>query len=278
MARSESADGAPTRTPTFEPALPLALIDADHQHNDRFTMNPDDLRELADSIRAHGLLQPVRVRADAGRFQLIFGHRRFQAIKLLGRSTIPAIVDDVSDAPPDAQMLAENLDRADPSHVETACKVQRLLNADNQTPHSVAALLNRTLEWVNHRIALANYDPNILEALHRREIKLGVADELALIRDPAQQSALLQAAIANGATVRQAAMWRMHANAAIGDASTAPTQDAPPPVLGPPPTILKACWICEEQHDITEMSQVCVCAECVRNISSQQRKTAQARP
>lgn len=262
--------------------LPLDLIDADYDQNDRFALDANQLRELADSIRAVGLINPIRVAQHGDRFDLQVGYRRLEAFRLIGRQNIPALVTTTDEAPPATLRLAENLIRADLTPVEEARTVARLLEQTHHTTEQMATLLNRSPAWIQHRIDLANYPEEILDALHLRQIKLGVADELALVRDPAQRSALLRAAADNGCTARTAALWRAHANAYIGNSTATPTQAPGPPVTGPPPTVHKQCFACQQPFDITTLSYITVCADCLATLEQalthQRQATAQMPP
>jgi ParB family chromosome partitioning protein len=273
---SESAAGPAGPNLETLQSVPLDLIDADDQNNDRLSLDPDQLGELANSIRAIGLVQPIRVRKNGQRFHLVAGFRRLAALKILGRQCAPAIVNPFQQAPDPTVRLAENLVRADLSPVEEAHAVQRAADELQHSPATLAARLNRSKQWVNHRLALATYPEPILHALHNRQVSLGVADELALVADPAQRTALLQAAIRNGCTTRQAQAWRTHANAYIGDSTAAPSQTSPPADPGPPPRLLKSCFACDREHDVTELSYVTICSACVARVADAKR--AAARP
>jgi len=258
--------------------LPLDLIDADHQDNDRFALDPDALRELADSIRAVGLINPIAVAQHGDRFHLIAGYRRLEACRLIGLDPVPAVIRDT---PPERHVsvrLAENLTRANLSPVEEARTLQRLIQQHHHPPEQLATTLNRSTNWIQHRLALANYPEPVLEALHRKAISLAVADELALVLDPAQCGALLAAAIDSGCTGRQAAAWRVHANAYTGESTTAPTQSTPPQVLGPPPVVTKACAACQRPTPLTRMSYVCLCGDCTAAILHATAKPLDAAP
>lgn len=243
--------------------LRLDAIKYDHAHNDRFALDPERLRDLADSIARHGLINPILVTAHDNHPHLIAGFRRLEACRLLGWTTIPTLRTQQPESNANAIRLAENLIRTDLSPVEEAQAVARVRQHTKASPNELATHLNRSIHWIRHRLALANYPEQILDALHVGDVTLGVADELALIHDPQQRAALLEAAIRNGCTAAQAGLWRAHANAYTGDSTTSPSQAAPPELLGPPPRLLKACFVCQLEHDITECSQVTVCPACL---------------
>lgn len=269
---SASPDTPATSPLTTYRDVPLALIQANHDRNDRFALDPQALQQLADSIARCGLINPVTLRRHEDHFQLVAGYRRLEACRLLGKRTVHARIVD-SDSTPDATTrLAENLVRADLSPVEEARCVDQLMSQSDRTPDQLATILHRSPAWIRHRLALANYPEELLEPLHTKAITLGVADELALVHDPQQRAALLEAAARNGCTAAQAALWRAHANAFLGDTTTAATQPSPPPVQGPPPVVTKTCFLCTIAHPITTLSYLTVCPTCLRAMKDAQQQ------
>lgn len=273
---SHATNHAPTPTATIE--VPLTLIDADDHDNYRIALNPEALHELTDSIRAHGLLHPLCVRRRGPRLQLVAGFRRLAACHLIGLAHVPVHIlpADVHDDA--AVRLAENVVRHNLSPVEEALAIERSQQETPRSPQDLAASLHRSVSWIRHRLALTNYDPAILEALHAGHLTLAVADELALVQDPTQRSSLLDAAIRNGCSASTARLWRTHANAYIGDTTSQATQPSPPPQAGPPPRVLKACIFCEREHDITTMSHITLCSPCLQQLQRAQDQTADPTP
>ncbi len=268
MNQSVSGQSAPSPPPPGLQILKLESIVCDHKSNDRLALDRPKLEELANSIRAHGLLAPLVVAADGDTFTLIAGHRRHAALILIGAVSAPCVILDKSSKHTQGVRLAENLVRADLSPVEEARAIASLIEKRNQSPEDLSISINRSVGWIRHRLALANYPVELLEALHLKTISLAVADELALIRDADQRSALLSAAVQSGCTGRQAALWRAHANAMLADPTSRPTQPAGPDVIGPPPVVTKSCFVCDVAHPITSLSYLTVCPQCVALISA----------
>lgn len=267
-AQSDSVDSPEAPLVSHFRFLPLDAIRTDQDQNERFALDPEALRQLADSIARLGLINPIRVRPEEDGFRLVAGFRRLEACRLLGRVTLACHIDP-SPADSDAAIrLAENLERADLTVVEEARGVYRFEQTTHASPDELATRLHRSVNWIRHRLALNNYPFIVLDALHAKTISLGVADELALIQDPQQLRALLTAAIDNGCTTRQAAAWRIHANAFIGDSTGAATQPPPPHMEGPPPRVLKTCLICSREHDITTLSYVTICPTCLQQVQA----------
>ena len=246
----------------------LDEIDADHDDNDRIVLDADKLNELAHSIAHVGLINPITLQANGERYRLIAGFRRLEAVRLIGRVTIAARIVPTDQMVTAAARLAENLVRADLTPVEEARAVAALTEEFADDAQRIAARLNRSVNWVRHRQALANYPHDVLQALHTRAITLAVADEMALVVAPNQRSALLQAAIRNGCTARQALAWRTHANVDIGGSTSATTKPDQPLQAPAPTRVLKECIVCAQEHDITEMSYVALCRPCTAQLSN----------
>lgn len=247
-------------------ALPLDKLRTDQDANHRFDLDPVQLGELAASMKADGLINPVRVVRRADGWHLVAGFRRVAAARMLDWSHIDATFDPDAEGPTDSQRLAENLVRAELTPVEEAHAINTLFNDGAMPIEAIAARLNRRPDWIEHRIAMASYPEPVLKALHLRLIGVGVADELAQIVSPDQLLLLLDAASRSGCSKRQAALWRATANAAVTD----PTANHQPsnaiPLAGPPPIVVKQCFSCERTHDVTGMTYVTICAECTAAI------------
>ena len=150
-------------------------------HQDRTTFNATKLRELADSIATHGLLQPVTVRplATAGTFQLIAGERRFRACKLLGWSEIPAIVADVTDAQAAALMLLENTSREDLDPVDEAMAYAVRIDALGWTVADCAKSAGVSEVRVQFRLKLLKLRGDLQDLVRSGNLSLGYAQILA---------------------------------------------------------------------------------------------------
>ena len=127
LSRAEEPRSPQTASANAEPAtLPVDLLQRG-RYQPRRDFNAEALEELASSIRAQGLIQPVVVRPVAGgRYEIIAGERRWRAAQMAGLQDIPAIVRDVPDEAAIAMALIENIQRADLNAIEEAVALQRL--------------------------------------------------------------------------------------------------------------------------------------------------------
>jgi ParB/RepB/Spo0J family partition protein len=165
--------------------VPVKAIDA--KRNVRITT--DD--ELVKSIKALGLLQPIVVRENDGRYELVAGRRRLEAVKKLGWEKIPAVVHgDMSDGGLTAASLSENIDRRPLSPIEEAEAIDALLK-DGWTVDAVAALWARSDRWVEERLALLTLPAPVKQRLAEGAWPVNVG--LALLR--AQDKKLVDGAI-----------------------------------------------------------------------------------
>jgi ParB family chromosome partitioning protein len=173
----------------------------------RQRIGEEDLRELADSIRAHGLLQPIVVaRADSGEvapYQLVAGERRWRAARLAGLRTVPAIVREAS--PQEALELAliENLQRADLTPVEEAQAYWCLIEEFGLTQADVARRVGKSRVAVANTLRLLHAPPSVQDALVTRRITEGHARALLGLPTAEDQSAALDIVIEQGLNVRQ---------------------------------------------------------------------------
>jgi ParB family chromosome partitioning protein len=153
----------------------------------------DGIAELADSLRAHGLLQPVVVQHRGDGYELIAGHRRVEAAKVLGWTTIAAVVRDEADDQAYILTLVENLQREDLTPREEAAALEVLVRERGWSTRQVGEAVKRSAMYVSRR--LRGFDDPVLAPLVRRDqLPLSTAEEL-LRADPDQRQPLAQQAV-----------------------------------------------------------------------------------
>lgn len=159
------------------------------------------LQELADSIAAQGLIQPIILRERAGGFELIAGERRWRAAKLIGLEKIPAIVREMTDGTVAAVTLIENIQREDLNPLEEAQALQRLKTEFSMTHQDVADAVGRSRAAVSNLIRLLDLDRRVADMLLGGKIEMGHARAL-LSLAPEQQHLLAMKVYASGLSVR----------------------------------------------------------------------------
>ena len=159
--------------------LPLDVIQPG-RYQPRSAMDPDKLEELAESIRAQGLVQPVVVRplAKPGTYELIAGERRWRATRMAGMDTIPAIVRDVADEATLALALIENIQRENLNPLEEAGALRRLIEEFELTHGQAAQSVGRSRVAVSNLLRLLELVPEVRELVDQRLIDMGHARAL----------------------------------------------------------------------------------------------------
>lgn len=162
------------------------------------------LAELADSIKASGLLQPVVVRAVAGgQFELIAGERRWRAVQRLGWKSIPVVVKEADDRTLLTLAIIENIQRADLSPLEEAASYQRLIEEFQSSQADVARLVGRDRSTVANALRLLRLPADVREMVDDRRLSEGHARALLAVDDPRQLLALARQAILSSWSVRE---------------------------------------------------------------------------
>jgi ParB family chromosome partitioning protein len=176
------------------------------QVRSRFDAKP--LGELAESIRLHGVLQPLLVRRHADGYELIAGERRWRAARLAGLQTVPAVVR--SDAGSDQQLvlgLIENLQRTDLDPIEEARGLRRLIEEFGLTHEEVATRLGKHRVSVTQTLRLLGGCPAVQSAVATGVISAGHARALIALDTQAAQEQGLKVVVAKHLSVRQTENW-----------------------------------------------------------------------
>lgn len=183
-------------------SLPLDIIQRG-KYQPRRHMDPVALEELANSIRAQGLMQPIVVRAiGEGRYEIIAGERRWRASQQAGLDHIPALVRDVPDQMAIALALIENIQRQNLNPLEEAMALQRLQDEFELTQAQVAEAVGKSRSGVTNLLRLLALAEEAKELLAKGELEMGHARAL-LGLPKARQAEGARHVVARGLTVRQ---------------------------------------------------------------------------
>ncbi|MBE0493497.1 MAG: ParB/RepB/Spo0J family partition protein [Thiomicrospira sp.] len=173
------------------------------QYQPRQHFDEQALQELADSIKAQGLVQPIIVKwLDNQRYELIAGERRWRAAQMAGLETLPAIVREVDDKQTLAMALIENIQREDLNPLEEARSLQRLMQEFELTQQEVAEAVGRSRTAVTNLLRLLKLPELIQEWLHEDMLSMGHVRALLTLNE-AEQIKLAQKAIDQAWSVRQ---------------------------------------------------------------------------
>jgi len=181
--------------------LPLGSIVA-NPRQPRRDFDDAQIKELADSIRSEGLMQPIVVRKVKDGYELIAGERRFRAFKLIGQPTITARVVEASDASSAVLALIENLQRADLNSVDEALGFASLMRDFNLTQDAVAERLGKPRATIANSVRLLALDPDIQGFLRKGQLSAGHAKALLGVENPAHRMLVARLVIEKGLSVR----------------------------------------------------------------------------
>ena len=183
-------------------SLPLQKIEP-NPLQPRKTFDPDELASLAESIRMHGIIQPLTVRKlPSGFYQIIAGERRWRAARLAGLSDVPVVIIEADDKKAMELALIENLQRADLNPIEEALGYQELMGTYEMTQEQAAARVGKSRPAVANALRLLSLSPAVLELVKDGALSAGHARALVPLSPSLQESAA-NAIIAGGLSVRQ---------------------------------------------------------------------------
>ncbi len=193
---SESLDGTLRH-------LPVEFLQRG-KYQPRRDMHPEALEELAESIKAQGVMQPIVVRPiGENSYEIIAGERRWRATQLAGLDTIPAVIREVADETAIAMALIENIQREDLNPMEEAMALKRLQDEFELTQQEVADAVGKSRTAVTNLLRLLNLSEDVKTMLEHGDLEMGHA-RCILTLEPIKQKELACTIVAKGLSVRQA--------------------------------------------------------------------------
>jgi ParB family transcriptional regulator, chromosome partitioning protein len=189
-----------------ETASPSHTLPIEHLQRGKFQprkdMNPEKLQELADSIKAQGIIQPIVVRKLAqDKYEIVAGERRWRAAQLAGLQQVPVVVKDIDDRATMAIALIENIQRQDLNPLEEAEALRRLLDEFSMTHQQIADAVGKSRVTVTNLLRLMDLHPEVKKLLVSGQLEMGHARAL-LSLDAVKQVAAAQKIAREGLTVR----------------------------------------------------------------------------
>jgi len=183
--------------------LPVDLLQPG-KYQPRTDMHPESLEELANSIKAQGVVQPIVVRpVDGGnRFEIIAGERRWRAAQIAGLHEIPAVVREVPDEAAIAMALIENIQREDLNPIEEAVALQRLIDEFEMTHQQAAEAVGRSRAAVSNLLRLLSLNDDVRKMLEHGDLEMGHARALLALEGNSQSQTAREVA-AKGYSVRE---------------------------------------------------------------------------
>ncbi|MEM1114023.1 MAG: ParB/RepB/Spo0J family partition protein [Pseudomonadota bacterium] len=182
--------------------LPVDLLQRG-QYQPRKDIEPESLQELADSITAQGVMQPIVVRPISNnKYEIIAGERRWRATQLAGLDSIPAVVREVSDEAAIAMALIENIQREDLNPIEEAAALQRLQQEFELTQQEVADAVGKSRSTVTNLLRLMTLEPDVRTLVEHGDLEMGHARALLALAG-VEQSQAARSVVGKGFSVRQ---------------------------------------------------------------------------
>ena len=234
----------------------------------RFEVDPEKIEELSKSILEVGQLQPILIRPRNGRYEIIAGHRRYLATKVLNQKTIKAVILEKDDEETILWRATENLAREDLSPVEEAQIYGDLVDTHKMTVDQIAKRLGKSAGVVRRRLDLLKMPPQLRTAIHKKQISWTVGEELWSLGDIGAIDYYLAFCIDHGATKEVVRQWvhewkaqkRQEANAGDGGGGLQSPMESRPVYIS-----------CDTCHGPMELGQELVlrcCKECAALIQN----------
>jgi ParB/RepB/Spo0J family partition protein len=214
------------------------------------------------------LINPITIRPAGSRYQLIAGLNRLEAYKLLQRNQIPAHIVTTDNTGASTMRLTENLTRSNLSPVEEAAQLGDLVEATAGGVDVVAATIGRSVNWVLDRLEILDWDSDLQQAVHAKQISAAAAKRLARIADPETRRNYIHQAAVHGISARTAALWLQDsislaqppANLSENVISEGENQN--------PPITLIDCYFCGAQCNIIDTRPIRLCPTCIATIQT----------
>ena len=205
--------------------LPLDLLQRG-RYQPRVDMRAETLTELADSIKAQGVVQPIVVRpldepvdGQSQRYEIIAGERRWRAAQMAGLSEIPAVVRHIPDEAAIAVALIENIQRENLNPLEEARALSRLVSEFGLTHQQAAEAVGRSRAGVSNLLRLLELTPEVCELVEKRTLEMGHARALLALTQRRQQTEVGMLVAKKGLSVRETEALVRRLQAPAGNAS-----------------------------------------------------------
>lgn len=179
----------------------MSLIDT-NPNQPRKNFDANAIKELAQSIKEYGVIQPIILKPNNGRYIIVAGERRFRASKVAGLKQIPAVIRDYTAQEVQEIALLENIQREDLNPIETAKGMKELLTNYGWTQEFLADKLGKSRPVVANYIRLLNLCPEVIAMIESGKLSAGHARSLVVVEDPEVQLRLAKLAVTKKITVR----------------------------------------------------------------------------
>ncbi len=245
----------------------IALIEIDGPDVDqRLEVDPDEIKELAESIEELGLMQPILLTPKNGRFEIVWGHRRFLAHKYLGRVNINAKIQEMTKSQKIIMRATENIHRKDITAIEEALIYSDLKNNHEMSYEQISKRMRKSPGLVRRRLDLLRMPEVLQNAIHKKMINYAVAEDLWVLGDVSAIEYYLQFCIEHGSTSAVVRQWvkdekdkkrRQDSGIDQGGGDLSPSEERP---------VYVACEMCFEAMEIGTEKIFRACKTCTTTI------------
>lgn len=183
-------------------SLPIDIVFPNNEQP-RTIFDEEKINELAESIRSHGILQPIIVRKNGDVYEIVAGERRYRAIKRLGIKYIPAIIKKLDDKQSASIAIIENIQRENLTAIEEANAYKKIMDLDNVTQEQLAGRLGKSQSTIANKIRLLNLPEIIQQAVLNKNISERHARALLSVKELKLQIKIFEEVIKRNLTVKE---------------------------------------------------------------------------
>ncbi len=239
-----------------------------HEPSSAARLDPEDesITELAESIAQIGLINPITVKAAKEGFEVVAGHRRLLACRLINFSPVPCMLQEEGEDVTYEVMSAENISRKNLTPMEEAAILAEMQEQRSYGVKTLAKVIGKSPAWVKQRLDLLRLPPDLQAHIHKNGMAIETARVLAKVDDPDVREKWARDVIKNGVSTRAVILWvNGYLNSKAmeefgGDARELATEDGP--VLVPKGT----CWVCGGREEYQNMKSIMLCPFCYREL------------
>jgi len=223
---------------------------------------PANINELSESIKSIGVLEPLLVKKNEDRFEIIAGCLRYQAAHLAGLKAVPCIVMQLGSRESEVVKLHENIKRVPLDHIDQASTFVMMIEEFNMTEQQISDSVGKSIAYISQHISLFKFDETLVSEVKEGNLSFSQARELMRVDDKAHRNDLLHYCKDDGASVQVLHSW-------VQDYLRKPPTAFPEESISensdfqtPPPDITRVCEACDVNVPISHIRQVFYCPKC----------------
>lgn len=222
----------------------------------------EDIRELSESIRDIGIIEPLIIRKTNKRLEIIAGCLRYQSALLAGLKAVPCIIMNLDPKASEILKLHENIKRISLDHVDQGHTFIMMIENFSMTEEEISKSVGRSIGYISQHISLVRLNNELTKSVEDGSISFSQARELMRVKDPDDRSRFLKYCRDDGATVRILKQW-------VQDSLRSDPVSAPPDLSFDQPApsntesqIMRSCQACSKAVNISDIRQVFYCPAC----------------